>query len=214
MAMTKNIHKMAVNKKAFVLWLACAVSVAAHSVEFKGSPTKIQINEDKSLLLLLNDDYDFSVYSVAAKDGKLFCEQKIELGKKDVSGNSYELDDSYAEQAKADCLLQKILAEEKNRLENKGRKQTGGEIGFYIQYSFYLKSQDSTCCVYNFEDGKWVYETRILFLENGKVFRRKLKKRNVRAMYDLNPKEWLAVFYDFKKDVTRVSIVKDLKTLK
>ncbi|MDE6068163.1 MAG: hypothetical protein K2F89_04320, partial [Treponemataceae bacterium] len=72
-------------KKILFLWLVCAFFAAAHSLEFKGFPTSVQINEDKSFLVLLNDDYDFSVYSVSVENGNLACERKSNLGKKDVS---------------------------------------------------------------------------------------------------------------------------------
>lgn len=201
-------------KKILFLCLMCAFSAASHSLEFKGYPTKVQINEDRSLLVLLNDDYDFSVYSVSVENGNLACERKDDLGKKDVSDNSIDLGRSYAKKAKADCDVRKILDKEKVRRENEFHKKTGGEIGFYVNYSFYLKSQRATFCVYNFEDGNLIYETRILHLENGKTSDRKFAKGYVVAMYELPLEKYMLVYYNFKKDKTYVSIVKNLKTLK
>ena len=194
--------------------MMCAVSAAAHSLEFKGFPTKVQINEDKSLLVLLNDDYDFSVYSVSVENGNLTCERKSNLGKKDVSNTSYELDESYAKKAEADCNVQEILGREKVRRESEFLKKNGCEIGFYVNYSFYSKSQHATCCVYNFEDGHYIDETRILYLENNKVSSRKFTKGQVVAMYELPLGKYMLVYYNFKKDKTRVQIIKNLKTLK
>lgn len=201
-------------KKILFLWLMCAVSAASHSLEFKGYPTKVQINEDKSLLVLLNDDYDFSVYSLSVENGNLACEHKSDLGKKDVSDDACELSEFYAKKAKSDCDVRKILDKEKVRRENEFLKKTGGEIGFYVRYSFYSKSQRATCCVYNFEDGNLIYETRILYLENGKAFCRKFTKGHVVAMYELPLEKYMLVYYNFKKDKAYVSIVKNLKTLK
>ncbi|MDE5613280.1 MAG: hypothetical protein K2I74_01350, partial [Treponemataceae bacterium] len=167
------------------LVLSCTEGSSSHSLEFKGFPTSVQINEDKSLLVLLNDDYDFSVYSVFAENGELACERKNGCGKKDVSDTSYELDKAYAKKAKADYDVQEILGKEKIRRESEFLKKNGCEIGFYVNYSFYSKSQHATCCVYNFEDGHYIYETRILYLENNKVSDRKFTKGHVVALYEL-----------------------------
>ncbi|MBD5438616.1 MAG: hypothetical protein HDR37_08650 [Treponema sp.] len=201
-------------KKILFLWLICAFFAAAHSLEFKGFPTSVQINEDKSLLVLLNDDYDFSVYSVSVENGNLACERKSNLGKKDVSDTSYELDKSYAKKAEADCDVQEILGREKALRESEFLKKNGCEIGFYVNYSFYSKSQHATCCVYNFEDGHYIYETRILYMENNKVSDKKFTKGHVVALYELPLEKYMLVYYNFKKDKTRVQIIKNLKTLK
>ena len=201
-------------KKILFLWLVCAFSAAAHSLEFKGYPTKVQINEDKSFLVLLNDDYDFSVYSVFAENENLACERKSNLGKKDVSDTSYELDKAYTKKAEADYDVQEFLGKEKVRRESEFLKKNGCEIGFYVNYSFYSKSQHATCCVYNFEDGHYIYETRILYLENNKVSSRKFTKGHVVALYELSLGKYMLVYYNFKKDKTRVQIIKNLKTLK
>ena len=201
-------------KKILFLWLVCAFSAAAHSLEFKGFPTSVQINEDKSFLLLLNDDYDFSVYSVSVENGNLACERKGNLGKKDVSDTSYELDKAYAKKAAADYDVQEFLGKEKALRESEFLKKNGVEIGFYVNYSFYSKSPHATCCVYNFEDGHYIYETRILYLENNKVSDKKFTKGHVVAMYELPLEKYMLVYYNFKKDKTRVQIIKNLKTLK
>lgn len=77
-----------------------------------------------------------------------------------------------------------------------------------------MKSQRSTCCIYNFEDGERIYETRILYLENEKGSNRKFMKGQVVAMYELSPEKYMLIYYNLKKDMTNVSIVKNLKTLK
>ena len=201
-------------KKILFLWLVCAFSAAAHSLEFKGFPTSVQINEDKSFLLLLNDDYDFSVYSVFAENGELACERKNGCGKKDVSDTYHELDKAYTKKAEADCDVQEFLGKEKARRESEFLKKNGVEIGFYVNYSFYSKSQHATCCVYNFEDGHYIYETRILYLENNKTSDKKFAKGHVVALYELPLEKYMLVYYNFKKDKTHVRIIKNLKTLK
>lgn len=115
-------------KKLLFLWQICILSALSHSLEFKGSPIDIQINEDKSFLVLQNDEYDFSVYSVSVKNGN--------LGKKDVSDTSYELNESYAKEAEADCDLQKILEREKVRRENKFKKKQAAKLDFIYAIPF------------------------------------------------------------------------------
>ena len=69
-----------------ILLIFC-LKLYSNSIDFKGYPTKIQLNNDDSYFLMINDDYDFSFYSILIHDSELEFVQTTKMTKKDLENN-------------------------------------------------------------------------------------------------------------------------------
>lgn len=71
-----------------ILLIFC-LKLYSNSIDFKGYPTKIQLNNDDSYFLMINDDYDFSFYSILIHDSELEFVQNTKMTKKYLKSENY-----------------------------------------------------------------------------------------------------------------------------
>lgn len=181
------------------------------TLEFSGYPTKIQINDNDSYYLMVNNDYDFSFYSVNIKNHELELQELTNFSKKDISDNvNYN---AYKDLAEADNDLQKIITA---KLEKEEKKYESDNIivPFYVTYSFYQKRNGNVYCIFNFEDGNYIYISQILYLENSEWENRKISNENIIYFSEIRNNQYICFKYNFKKNVTTVLLIDDLRKLK
>ena len=103
-----------------ILLIFC-LKLYSNSIDFKGYPTKIQLNNDDSYFLMINDDYDFSFYSILIHDSELEFVQNTKMTKKDLENNIDMLSDIYKKNATEDASATEYFTQrfEENRKDVK-----------------------------------------------------------------------------------------------
>lgn len=181
----------------------------SNTLKFNGYPNKIQINNNDSYYLMINNDFSF--YSISIKNDNLELQELTNFKKKDISDNvNYN---AYKDLAESDNDLQEIITA---KLEKEEKKYETDNIilPFYVTYSFYQKQNGNVYCIFNFEDGNYICPSQILYLENSKWKNRKIFKENIIYFSEIRNNQYICFKYDFKKNVTTVLLMENLRKLK
>lgn len=188
--------------------------IYAKDLLFHGYPTKVQINEDKSLTLMINNDYDFSFYTINENNGLLESNPINNLKKSDLQNNINDFISAYEKQAIKDNFLQKKIQNELKKEEIKINHNNNVVITLYVSYTFYKKIDDKIYCIFNFEDGNYIYPSQLLYFENSNWKCRKPSKENIIYFSELGNNQFICIKYNLKKDMTTVILLDDIKKLK
>ncbi len=176
----------------------------AKPLKFKGYPTKIQFNEDKSLLLEINDDYDFHYYKVLPTQKDLKCIELTDLRKKDVTNNSLDMSEKYSKSAVLDSKLKMVIEKCKRFQENEFLANTGMNITLHTNYIVYHKDKQDALCILNFDDGEYEYFSKIIILEGEKYSVSDFKKGNILFCSEIESNNYFLVYYNVSKDRTHI----------
>ncbi len=176
----------------------------AKSLKFRGYPTKIQFNEDKSLLLEINDDYDFHYYKVMPTKKDLKCIELIGLKKKDVTNNSLDISEKYSKSAILDSRLEMVIEKYKSVQENELFTNTGIDIRLHTNYIFYYRDKQDALCILDFDDGEYEYFSKIIILEGEKYSISDFKKGNIVFCSETESNTYFFIYYNVSKDKTHI----------
>lgn len=203
-------------KKYFtsLILLFSVISLYAKPLRYKGYPTSIQINNKNSFYLMINNDYDFSFYTINVNNGLLESNPINNLKKSDLQNNINDFISANEKQAIKDNFLQKIIQNELKKEEIKINHNNNVVITLYVSYTFYKKIDDKIYCIFNFEDGNYIYPSQLLYFENSNWKCRKLSKENIIYFSELGNNQFICIKYNFKKDMTTVILLDDIKKLK
>ena len=176
----------------------------AKPLKFKGYPTKIQFNEDKSLLLEINDDYDFHYYKVLPTQKDLKCIELTDLRKKDVTNNSLDMSEKYSKSAILDSKLEMVIEKYKSSQENELFTNTGIDIRLHTNYIFYYRDKQDALCILHFDDGEYEYFSKIIILESEKYSISDFKKGNIIFCSEIKSNTYFLIYYNVSKDKTYI----------
>ena len=195
-----------------ILLIFC-LKLYSNSIDFKGYPTKIQLNNDDSYFLMINDDYDFSFYSILIHDSELKFEQNTKMTKKDLENNIDMLSDIYKKNATEDALLQNILHKDLKKTEKMLKQKKSFSSSLYITYTYYQKKDNEIICVYNFEDGDRIFDSKILIINGNKTRIKEVKNENFLCIKKLSENNFLCFKYNFKIDLTTICVIENIKDI-
>ena len=180
-------------------------SIYSKEIVFSGYPTKVQNNEDESLTLMINNDYDFSFYNVIY-DGQIMTKKLSGLTKKDICDNTSEFNNKFAQLCSIDKQMLLEIAKENERQKEIISKKRGFDVSIYSYICFYEKQNNKSICCLNIEDGERIYNSVILIIKNGKVRIKTIKKGMVIFCKKLNFNKNMFIYYNYAKDKTYISI--------
>lgn len=176
----------------------------AKPLKFKGYPTKIQFNEDKSVLLEINDDYNFHYYKIMPTQKDLKCIELIDLKKKDITNNSLDMREKYSKSAILDSKLEMVIEKYKSFQENELLTNEGMNILLHTNYIFYYRDKQDALCILHFDDGEYEYFSKIIILESEKYSISDFKKGNIIFCSEIESNTYFLIYYNVSKDKTHI----------
>lgn len=150
----------------FLLFFTYSNHLYSKEVTVKGYPTSVQINDNKTLTLMVNDDYKFSFFCIVY-DGKIRINKLTGLTKKDVVDNSSDLNNKFAQICSEDKQMLLEIKKEKEKQQSRISKKRGLDVSLYVYVCYYKKTDNRTICILNIEDGDYVYDSIKITINNG-----------------------------------------------
>ena len=190
----------------FLLFFIYSNHLYSKEVTVKGYPTSVQINDNKTLTLMVNDDYKFSFFCIVY-DGKIRINQLTGLTKKDVVDNSSDLNNKFAQICSEDKQMLLEIKKEKEKQQSRISKKRGLDVSLYVYVCYYKKTDNRTICILNIEDGDYVYDSIKITINNGKTRIESIKKGIVVCCCNMEYNKSILVSYNFNKDKTYISIL-------